>query len=379
MRSQSDDPEKGQSLIHVSIAMFLLLAIVALAVDVGYALSERRRMQNAADAGALAGAYELCFGDPSAWETTALDYALNRNGAETATATLADWIVTVNTQETVETYLAGIVGINTLDVGAVAEAACGNAISLCNIWPLTFHVERWERIGCGEEFYVFNDNKFDEDDPCYDTWDGECLSICDSEDEYGNPIPGACQCDLIPPDNEAYILGPGHRAWALFPRPQPPFDEVAPHCADNCGVQVRCWIESGAYDAKLAIGPTVEGICLPGQPGVSNDVRIEIGRNHIGETPNILIWDRQCTADEPVTGTCPGDPYHIVKTGCIEIVDVGTIDLMRKPEYTPPAQCEYNVKTILAKKLCDCGSECGTTVGGGPPSPDEVHAVSLIR
>ncbi len=166
-------------MIQVAIVMFLLLAIVSLAIDVGNVYAGRRRMQNAADAGALAGAYELCFGDASAWETTALDYAINRNGAETATATLQEWIVTVTARETVETFLAGIVGINTVDVAAVAEAACGNAISLCNIWPLTFHEERWDRIDCGDEFYVFNDDSLDEDDPCAYKYDRECLSICD--------------------------------------------------------------------------------------------------------------------------------------------------------------------------------------------------------
>ncbi len=122
----------------------------------------------------------------------------------------------------------------------------------------------------------------------------------------------------------------------------------------------------------------LEGICLPGEVGVNNSVRNEIGKYHIGDTPNILIWDRECTSGEEVTGTCSGNPYHIVKTGCVEILDVGTIDLMRKPEYAPPDKCLSNVKTILAKKLCGCTSECGSTVGG-PPSPDQVHAVSLIR
>ena len=66
--------EDGQALAQTAITMMLLLAIVSLAIDVGLAYAERRHMQNAADAGALAGAWELCFGDPAQWQSTALDY-----------------------------------------------------------------------------------------------------------------------------------------------------------------------------------------------------------------------------------------------------------------------------------------------------------------
>ena len=57
----------GQTLIIVAIAMLVLALFVALAIDGGHLLAERRRMQNAADAGALAGAWEICFGTEDPW------------------------------------------------------------------------------------------------------------------------------------------------------------------------------------------------------------------------------------------------------------------------------------------------------------------------
>ncbi len=48
--------ENGQTLVWVALAMVVLLAFVGLAIDGGAVYAERRRMQNAADAGALAGA-----------------------------------------------------------------------------------------------------------------------------------------------------------------------------------------------------------------------------------------------------------------------------------------------------------------------------------
>ena len=71
--------EKGQVLVTIALIMPVLLGIVALGVDVGYAYVQRRQMQNAADAGALAGVWELCSGiDPVG---AATDYA-QRNGAQ---------------------------------------------------------------------------------------------------------------------------------------------------------------------------------------------------------------------------------------------------------------------------------------------------------
>ena len=54
--------EDGQSLIHFTLIIVMLLAFVSLAVDAGNVFSMRRKLQNAADAAALAAARELCLG-----------------------------------------------------------------------------------------------------------------------------------------------------------------------------------------------------------------------------------------------------------------------------------------------------------------------------
>src|SRR6266851_5884010 len=48
--------EEGQALVVVALAAVVLMAALALALDSGYGLTQRRAMQNAADAGALAAA-----------------------------------------------------------------------------------------------------------------------------------------------------------------------------------------------------------------------------------------------------------------------------------------------------------------------------------
>ena len=54
-------PERGAVLIYVAVALIGLLAVSALAIDMGVMMVGRRQTQNAADAGALAGAISLAY------------------------------------------------------------------------------------------------------------------------------------------------------------------------------------------------------------------------------------------------------------------------------------------------------------------------------
>lgn len=65
--------EKGQVLVLVALAMFVLLGLAALGIDVGYMYSVRHELQRSADSGALAGASAFTTGD---WSDTdmALDH-----------------------------------------------------------------------------------------------------------------------------------------------------------------------------------------------------------------------------------------------------------------------------------------------------------------
>lgn len=59
MRAQKSKSESGQILVLLAVAFVALLAFVALAIDGGAVFLDRRSAQNAADAAALAGAYDL--------------------------------------------------------------------------------------------------------------------------------------------------------------------------------------------------------------------------------------------------------------------------------------------------------------------------------
>src|SRR5450830_1091808 len=59
MRAQKSKSESGQILVLLAVGFVALLAFVALAIDGGSVYLDRRSAQNAADAAALAGAYDL--------------------------------------------------------------------------------------------------------------------------------------------------------------------------------------------------------------------------------------------------------------------------------------------------------------------------------
>ncbi|MGD8968603.1 MAG: pilus assembly protein TadG-related protein [Anaerolineae bacterium] len=91
--------QRGQALVIVVAAMVVLLVAVGLAVDGGTVLLERRRMQNAADAAALAGtrvlAQAMCGNagaDDGAIHQAAVDYAADNGVQDTTNNLVADYV-----------------------------------------------------------------------------------------------------------------------------------------------------------------------------------------------------------------------------------------------------------------------------------------------
>src|SRR5208282_1167986 len=75
--------ESGQSAILVIMMMTGILGFAALAVDIGYFQSLRRKMQTAADAAALAAARELSSGNSSNCRSGSNCYTAATNDATT--------------------------------------------------------------------------------------------------------------------------------------------------------------------------------------------------------------------------------------------------------------------------------------------------------
>jgi hypothetical protein len=340
----------GQALVQVALMMVVLLGFVALAVDVGFTYGERRRMQNAADAGALAGARELCFGDPNMAIDTAWAYAVTRNGAQQADVSIENYTVTVTARETVNTFIAGIVGYPTMDVSAIAAAECGEARSAAGLWPVAFYIPVWEDLysggeGCNEaEFYVWNDDK-EPDCTVYD-------------------------CDVDDDGRTDFVIG-GDRGWLDFSDVVvDPYND--PCVQSGCGAsELECYIRWD--EAALIELPA----CIPGDSGVKAGVKDGV-ESRIDDWVRIPLYEQiGCPPEHPAGSSCPGgNEYFVTSFGCVDVLEW---DHSLKLEALDGTGVLVG-KAIRVRIHCDgCETYHGGTEPGQPPTGGGLRAVSLVR
>jgi hypothetical protein len=126
MNKQQKHTEIGQSLVIVALGMVAFVAILALVIDGANAYAAKRQAQNAADAGALAGASAMCkYHSEEIGETTAISYTLSNEADEyLVNANLSSATVTVTATVTRKTFFAGVIGYPFVSPVAIAEAAC---------------------------------------------------------------------------------------------------------------------------------------------------------------------------------------------------------------------------------------------------------------
>jgi Putative Flp pilus-assembly TadE/G-like len=123
--------EKGQTLVLVVIGFLVFVAMMALVLDGGNAYAAKRAAQNAADAGALAGATYLCKhrnedGVEAAAIGVAEEYGVLNEAVDPPQVFVnaADASVMVTATVTRTTFFAGVIGFDEVSPVAVAEAAC---------------------------------------------------------------------------------------------------------------------------------------------------------------------------------------------------------------------------------------------------------------
>jgi hypothetical protein len=301
--------------------MTTLLAFLAIAIDVGNVYQSRRKMQNAADAGALAGSWQTCFGDPANAESAAWDYAVTRNGAEGAEVTQPnEWTVTVVATETRDLFLANIF------VG--------------------FREDRWAELtgaGCGTPFFLWSGDNPNKSPDC-EVYD------CDVND-----------------DGVLDILDIDARAWLDFSEISDP--RYPDTCTQTgCGTdELSCWLR---YDS-------VSGIVLPSCIAGDNGTRAAAAddvTSRVGDAVSIPIYDYMGCPGR----ACPGgNTFHAIAFGCVTVMGWHQqFELPRLDGKLPP----WKGKIIAVQVNCGgCDTNCGSTPSGSEPPPWAVRAVSLTE
>lgn len=156
--------ERGMTLIMVGLGFLAFMSAAMFAVDVGLLMVARTQAQSAADAGALAGAVALVFDDfddrsasgPAVQSaitasTSAVNQVVNAQVSVNAGDVTFPALERVRVQvhrtgargNPVATFIAPMIGIDEVDVGAVAtaEAVPANAATCVKPWAVP---DKWE-------------------------------------------------------------------------------------------------------------------------------------------------------------------------------------------------------------------------------------------
>ena len=153
----------GQALIVFAVFLLALVAVMALALDGGNIYLHRRRAQNAADAGALAGARILALSGSSseAYEAAEL-YAIDKNNADRCDITVSEPGVTVVAYRDVPMTFARLVGLAQVTVRAQATARWAPVGSVARLVPIA--VKDFDYIFT-HNYTIWDDDVADPPDP----------------------------------------------------------------------------------------------------------------------------------------------------------------------------------------------------------------------
>jgi len=373
MKNSLRTEERGQTLILVALTLVVLLGAVALAVDIGMALAERRQMQNAADAGALAGAQQLCWlldEDTPTQEAAAIAAAktyAEKNGAIQAntTVTIASWDVTVAVTETVRHSFAPVVGITSTDVPAVATARCGSTPTACGLWPIAFSLDLWNQLrangSCDSGRYMY-------------VWTGDDENGNQS-DELEGPDCTRFDCDIDPKphgDGIDDVFSDVGRAWVDFSDVIDPLYPDACYKAGGCGAdELKCRIRD------LTGGRLTLPACLAGDTGK----KVGAGKamnDMAGAVVKIpLFSSRGCGPACSGPDVIAGDSFYITELGCAIVAKKPFEKITLKAKDPKDNQKWSDWVAKVAMNCEGCSTTCGTP--DGPPVVGGVNGVSLVR
>ena len=123
--------QNGQTLVLITVFMFSLLGMCALAIDVGAWYQQKRAVQSAADAGALAGADSLPGGWSAATTAAGSEFAKNLSGAtvtyQPASVFVTNDSIRITASKPATSYFARALTSRSVTTTATATATVMNA------------------------------------------------------------------------------------------------------------------------------------------------------------------------------------------------------------------------------------------------------------
>jgi Flp pilus assembly protein TadG len=159
--------ERGTSLVFVAVGLMAMLSATTLAIDVGMFMNSRSQAQNAADAGALAGATALVFNSftdrsstgpavqsavntaltnqvaGSAVSVTPADVTFPNDPSGNPTRVAVQVFRTTNRNNPIPTLMGRFFGVQTVDIGATATAEVSPANAMTCVKPFMIP-DKWK-------------------------------------------------------------------------------------------------------------------------------------------------------------------------------------------------------------------------------------------
>lgn len=142
--ASSSKRQRGQAVVLVALMALALVAFIGLALDGGNLYRWRRVMQDAADGGAIAGAYTMTLGASSAQISSTINqYAVVSNRADAFTYDIQAKCVSVSTTKSFPSLFIGLIGIDNLDTRARATACAGQPTGAGDLWPISIPISNY--------------------------------------------------------------------------------------------------------------------------------------------------------------------------------------------------------------------------------------------
>jgi len=196
--------ERGQSLVIVTVFMFSLLGMAALAIDAGSWYQTKRSLQADADAAALAGASQLPISWSAAQTAAQAEYANNGQGSDSVTYQntsnlTSNDTVTVTTSRANPSFFAKLFGINSATITATSKATVESytkVVSTGQVMPWGVMQASWT---LGQQYSLYTDNTSPNNGALSlngKDSNGNCQGTSGAND-YSNEINGGLQvCDV---------------------------------------------------------------------------------------------------------------------------------------------------------------------------------------
>jgi hypothetical protein len=332
--------ETGQTLVIVVLLIFALVAMLALVLDGGMAYAQRRAAQNAADAGALAGANVYCStGEVGAAIAKALEYSVDYNHSnpmvtdpddnyQATTAVFEDGVITVSAPITYPAFFARIFNYSDMTVSASASAGCFAACGASGVLPIIFscsppaeepyewdehcQLETGEYITNPAPIYVIADSS---EIRC-DQGEWNCDDIYDAD---GRPIGVWNSSSRSWLDLDGHPSSPQEiEQWLLNP-------ETVPDVTRNTWYASGEGVQAGVYDtldewedeSRIFVVPVFNSICKQtGSPSIycdkfrSGDLEVDGGNTTANRdwfrVYDFAIFVLTCVGGPGQLGDCPG-------------------------------------------------------------------------